>query len=246
MSEELVPRQETALAKLNEEDYAYGDEITQDRIQLPQIKLCQNATREKPDNVHPGDFFNAATGKNYGKEFVMHVFTSKIGRIKFTPDYKLECKSNDGITGSVYGKCAECPFYKWKDNAEERKTKYCSPVVNFLMTPEGEIIPGFLGLSKVREKAGHKVNSQLNFLKAENKVLPLEKRMPIYFYKVKLSAFATEYNGNKTFDIKVSMAGIEKDADRQKVLVELFRQWKEFQHEVVAEEKEEPKEAKNF
>lgn len=241
---EIQKNEESLPVVLNEEDYAYGDEIAPS-TQLPQFKLCQNATREKPEGVNPGDFYNSATGKNYGKEFVMHVFTSKIGRVKFTPEYKLECKANDGIEGNTYGKCTECSFSKWKDDREERKTKYCSPVVNFLMIPEGEVIPGFLGLSKVREKAGHKINSQLNFLKAENKLISLEKRVPIYFYKVKLTSVETTYGAEKIFDVRISMAGIEKNEDQKRVLIELFRQWKTFQHEV-AEEKEEPKEAKNF
>jgi len=254
MGNELEKAGQNLPAVLNEEDYGYGDEISSEGLQIPLVKLCQNATRERPSGVGPGDFYNASTGKNYGKELTTHVFKSYRGRLKFTPDYRLECKSDDGVTGSVYGKCAACQFSSWKDNAEDRKTKYCAPVVTFLVVPEGEIIPGLLSLSKVRETAANKVNSQLKFLVMENKTQPQEKRIPICFYKIKLTSFVQDYNDNQIYNVKPELVGYEKDSERQAILIGLFREWKTYVNDIskVSGEEtkeaqpEEPKESKSF
>lgn len=254
MSDELVKAGQNLPAVLNEDDYGYGDEISAEGLQIPLIKLCQNATRERPSGVNPGDFYNASTGKNYGKELTIHVFKSYRGRVKFSADYRLECKSDDGVCGSTYGKCLECSFSKWTDDAQKRKTGYCPPVITFLVVPEGEIIPGLLGLSKVRETAANKVNSQLKFLVMENKTQPQEKRIPICFYKIKLASFVQDYNDNQIYNIKPELVGYEKDAERQRILIGLFREWKTFVNNVAAvsgeetkeQPTEDPKESKSF
>jgi hypothetical protein len=232
MTEALQPAGNNLPAVYDEQDYGFGNEISAEGLQLPLIKLCQKSTREKPNGVTDGDFYNASTGKNLGKTITMHVFRSYRGRVKFTPDYKLECKSDDAICGQTYGKCATCQFSKWIDDRELRKKNYCAPVVTFLAVLEGEVIPGLLGLSKVRETAANKINSQLKFLIIENKTLPQAKRNPIYFYKIKLTSFQEEVNGEKIYNIKHELVGLEQDPERKAILVGLFREWKEFSNDI--------------
>jgi hypothetical protein len=232
MSEELI-KKESNLPQLGAEDYGYDQEISSEGLQLPIIKLCQNATRERPEGCKPGDFYNAATGKVYGKSIAFNVFKSFRGRIKFAQNYKLECKSSDGKTGTnIMGarvECSSCPYSNWKDTPDARRTQYCPPVVTFLALLENEFIPSLIGLSKVREKAANKINSQLKYLIMENRGLSVDQQVPIYFYKVQLSSVSTEYNSNTIYDVAVKMLGKEVDSARQGILIQLFRDWKAFE-----------------
>jgi hypothetical protein len=218
------------------DDLGYGEEISSEGMQLPIIKICQNATRERPDGCKPGDFYNATTGKVYGQKIIINVLKSFRGRMKFTPDYKLECKSTDGKVGSglIGGTkdCATCPFSTWKTDEKERKTSYCPPVVTFLCMIKGDFIPGLLSMSKTREKAANKINSQLRYLIVENKALPAGSQVPVYFYNVELTTSQTEYNGNQIFDVDVKISGKEQDVQRQQILVGTFRDWKAFENSV--------------
>jgi hypothetical protein len=243
MGDELIKKDKSLPMVVPQDDLGYGEEISSEGIQLPIIKLCQNATRERPAGCIPGDFYNATTGKVYGKKIVTNVFKSFRGRIKFTPDYKLECKSIDGKHGvGMTGEkvlCASCPYSSWKNDEKERKVSYCPPVITFLSLVEGDFIPGLIGFSKTREKIANKINSMLRYLIAENIQLPAELRVPVYFFKVEISSQQTEYNGNQIYEIDAKVIGKEEDTNRKQMLVGLFREWKAFEHTLKVFDKEE-------
>lgn len=235
MTEEIQKKVENTAVAVTAEDLGFNN-VSSDNLVLPFLKLAQNATRERPEGVNPGDFFNTASGRSYGESILIHIIADSRTRVKFTKDFKLECKSNDGIGGSCKdeihgnGVCSACSFSTWKDTEEGRRSSYCPPNESFLIIPEGESIPAILALSKVRERAGRDLRMKLIMLKDTVSRLDPEKQLNHLkvYYKFKLTAVGCEVNGYKIFDIKVSNAGIEKDEQVKVSLLEAFRSFKNY------------------
>jgi hypothetical protein len=113
MAEELerIERtpEELALMESQSEDINDADLV------VPHLKLCQGTTKNVPDGVHPGDFFNALTGENYGTEISFTVAAFKKGR--FGVD-----KETDEIIASGFDPVDPVTGMAWEDHpdAEEQ------------------------------------------------------------------------------------------------------------------------------
>jgi hypothetical protein len=214
---------------LTADDLGYGN-ISTENVGIERIKLCHNSTREKIEGVSMGDFFTSS--KNYGKTITFHVLSAKPQRLMFDSSFQLECRSFDMIKGTKYGTCGDCPHAQWKEDKGKSIKAECLPREVFLVVPSGESIPYEIGLNGVRTKAGVKIRKHLNFLAAENSMKPPEERLPIYFYKIKLSSVEISHGGFQGVQsVQFTPDGIEKDQSKQFILVNLYRQFRNYQGE---------------
>jgi hypothetical protein len=84
------------------------------------------------------------------KNFVFLSFRK--GMVMFPPlgkgDRKPECKSNDRITGSLYGRCEDCRYRHFEENETGDKIKpRCRALYDFLVMSENQTIPYAMSIS---------------------------------------------------------------------------------------------------
>lgn len=231
---ELAKKQETAVAKLPSGDQGFDTPLT--GIQIPYIKLCQLTTKETLPGLVPGMFFDTL-GQVYGKTVTFNILKA-FGqtRVKFNPDYTLDCKSVDMINGTKHGLCSQCPFSTWKEDADDRKKNYCNIAFTYMIVPEGEPMPGLLNLTKTSQKTGRILQTYIAKYKMKNAMLTDDKKVPLFMYKFKLDVTEKITALGKAQVAQVTLAGIEEDAARANYLADLYATFKSYQDTTVIQE----------
>jgi hypothetical protein len=148
---ELAPKNDAgqlaeldALQALFRENAGAGlDNIRPEDIILPRLSILQpTSPLVTEDGYQVGDIVNSITNENYGKRFefyVLHYYPNRVKWESDDPGSPIECSSDNNITGSKFGKCAECPFSKWSKNAQGQDERpACTEFKNIIVLPANE------------------------------------------------------------------------------------------------------------
>lgn len=136
----VIPETGTALAEVDElallfkENAGAGlENVRPEDVVLPRLSILQpTSPMSSEDGYRQGDIVNGITNENYGKSFefyVLHYYPNRVMWETDEPGSDIECSSENNITGTKYGKCAECPHSQWGEKERPRCTEFKNLVV---------------------------------------------------------------------------------------------------------------------
>ena len=129
------------LVKVNNQQIAGMEEIAGDDLVLPRYQA----------SFKTGMILNSLTNDEARtKNFVF--LSLRKGRVMFFPqgssEKMPECRSNDRLTGTAYGKCEDCQHRCFGEDAQGNKAKpRCHALYDFLVMSEGQKVPYGLSIS---------------------------------------------------------------------------------------------------
>lgn len=218
----------TLAANIDKELYGY-DDVPEVGNNMPSIiKLCQHSTRNKPDGVNIGDFFDSTMGVNYGEELEFYVIQLYTPRIRYTKDYKVDCTARDGLhgfkNGASAGACSNCKHSQWEPEEKLR----CNQQVAAVIMIKGGGLPALLMFDKSRLKIGRDLIKKITNFKNQNMLAPQDQRIPLPFYRFKAKSKSTILNDNEIKTIDLFNAGVLDDGNEAELLMSMKKNIKEF------------------
>lgn len=133
-------------ALLRENAGAGLDNIRPEDIILPRLTIIQPThPLATEDGYQVGDIVNSISNENYGKRYEFFVLHYYPNRVKFETEElgtPVECRSDNGITGTKFGKCAPCPHAQWQDDPEkpgQQKRPACTEFKNLIVQPADDL-----------------------------------------------------------------------------------------------------------
>lgn len=131
-----------------------GVEGAPQRFRVNEVRLRQPISSSKsiPDDCKPGQLYSTSS-KLLGDSVQFIPVLRHAQRKKWLEDSKLDCISIDGVTGTRYGKCKECPYSAY----EKGKPMACSSGHTFfVVTPDLSAIYR-MDFQKSSAKAGQNI-----------------------------------------------------------------------------------------
>lgn len=170
-----------------------GVEGMEDQVQYAKLKLAQGTTRDVPEDINAGEFFDT-DGHGYKKSVVIVPIMYWKTRVMFDEALEVVCRSADGLVpnvGMLSERCATCPHAKWTKNAEGIDEKpECMISYNYAVYTEQQlkkIAKGeqILPLMFTGSRAALKPLKRLNAIAKKN---ALQSGIPLYLQTFKLKA----------------------------------------------------------
>ena len=166
MSEELMKREQTAMAAQSEMPMGFEDEDSGDVI-IPRVKVIQALSPERKDKIaDEGDIINSLTKERLnGKVFIpVFKFNNNVWWRERSEGGGINCIARDGKVGTrsddtlvMCVQCRRCEFDNSKQGKEALPT--CTKYINFFGFFEGERMPIILSFSKTSYNEGKKLYS---------------------------------------------------------------------------------------
>jgi hypothetical protein len=170
------------------------------RFRIPIIQLRQPISNSKsiPESCKPGQLYSS--GDLIGDSIRFIPILRHAQRKKWLEDSTIDCQSLDGVTGSRYGNCKECPYNKF----EKGKPMACSlGHTFFVVTPD---------LNKI-----YRVDFQKSSAKAGKNILSLTEPPSLWG---KIFVLSTEHHataGRNYFSLSTQASGERPDAETLEV-----------------------------
>jgi hypothetical protein len=133
-------------------------------ILLPRLKIAQPTSPEVADGlVKPGQLFNSVSKESFGTSLSLIPILWFKSRIYWKPrdEGGILCQAQDGVTGSVYGACADCKFSKWHD----KDAPECTAIINILALADRT--PLAISFMKTSYKTGKQLINLFNYKKVD-------------------------------------------------------------------------------
>ncbi len=130
LPEDLAVRVQNLAAKTS--PFVKGIEAPQ-RVKIPNILLRQASSNSPklPEETAVGQLYTTQS-EHLGDSFnFIPVYTHNV-RKKWGSDDKIECMAMDGLVGSVYGACKQCPYGQYVPNQKPQ----CSPGAMYYVVTE--------------------------------------------------------------------------------------------------------------
>lgn len=183
------------LAKLTSPDIE-GIEGGNKRFRVPIIQIRQPISNSTsiPESCKPGQLYSA--GELIGDSIRFIPILRHAQRKKWLEDSKIDCQSLDGIRGSRYGNCKECPYNKF----EKGKPMACSLGHTFFaVTPD---------LSKL-----YRIDFQKSSAKAGKNILNLTEPPSLWGKIFVLNTEHHTMSGRNYFSFSTRASGERPDAE---------------------------------
>lgn len=205
------------------------DDLRPQDLKIPVIKIVQGVSRMEGAQKHGGELYNSITAEFAATLDVVFLY-GKHGRSLFEKDSgsdKPECRSNDAITGNVYGACSQCQFNPevheelWGNSDLKR----CSRGFDFLLA----VIDGGVAAISVRKTnlaAAKQLLSQLTY-----------RKLPLFGAVVTLSTVLRSEPGKQWSALVLKVKRVLADDEMQQYR-EMAAAIKATRYEVVDDESE--------
>lgn len=152
-----------------------------------------------PEDCKPGEFFST-DGDTLGDNIRFIPILSHTIRKKWGDDNKIDCVSMDGVSGTRYGKCKECPYGQYEQGVKLE----CSPGHSFyVVTPD---------LSAL-----YRVDFQKSSAKAGRNILRLTKPPALWGRSFSLSTAHQTQNNRNYYTLVTKPTGQKVDDDTLEV-----------------------------
>jgi len=190
MSNDLIKK--PAFLKKTEVDLGV-EGMEDDTIQYAKLKLAQGTTRDVPEEINSGEFFDT-DGNGYRKSVTIVPVMFWKSRVLFDENLEIICRSSDSVTpnfGMVSPNCATCPKAKWtkKEDGTDEKPE-CILSYNYAVFTEQQLKKIEKGeqVLPLMFTGGRNALRPLKKLNAIAKKNALQSGIPLYMQKFKLKS----------------------------------------------------------
>jgi len=152
-----------------------------------------------PADCKPGELFST-DGDILGNEVRIIPILSHAIRKKWAEDNKIDCVSLDGVSGTRYGKCKDCPYGQYEQGVKLE----CSPGSSFyVVTPELNAL--------------YRIDFQKSSAKAGRNIIRLTKPPALWGRSFSLSTAHHTQNNRNYYTLVTKPTGQKVDTDTLEV-----------------------------
>jgi len=199
------------------------EEIGQQDIVIPRVKLIQKQSREidEYEDIKPGNLINSITKefvadpkKNLLEFIPLDSYKTRIMWIPFSEGGGIECRSDDGLNGTIHGECERCSNSEF---GKDGQAPACTLIYNYPSIILGiqEDFPISITMFKTSTGTAKQLNAMVKLAQASGIV-------ECYANVFLLGTIQQEKEGQKYFVFNVRAAGKKIPKDFMKKLDILY------------------------